>query len=139
MSKNVDLSDEFDSSSDINELEGKLKCRESTETFSAESTLKVHLDIKNDINDSLSILEVDENRNVEEDLNTQIDAAHEGKKSHECEHCHEGFADEQFLKSHMESNCEKIKIKKLKIQSINQDKKSFKIMVTTIMPFGIIS
>ena len=62
----VNLSDEFDSSSDINELEGKLKCSESAETFSAESTLKVHLDIKHDINDSLSILEVDENRNVED-------------------------------------------------------------------------
>ena len=103
LSKNVELSDEFDSSSDINELEGKFNCTECAETFSAESNLKFHLDLQHDINDSQSILEVDENWNVEEDLNTQIDAVHEGKKPHECNYCHNGFADEQSLKTHMES------------------------------------
>ena len=53
-------------------------------------------------------------------MNTHVEAAHEGKKPHECEHCHEGFADEQNLKSHMESDCEKIKIQKLRGESKNQ-------------------
>ena len=66
LSKNLELPDQLESSSDINELEGKLKWSECAETFSAESNLKVHLDIKHDINDSLSILEVDENWNLED-------------------------------------------------------------------------
>ena len=57
-----------------------------------------------------------ENRNVEEYLDTHI-----GKKPHECEDCHEGFADEKFLKSHMESNCEKIKIQKIITQNSVED------------------
>ena len=56
----------------------------------------------------------------EENFKRYIESVHEGKKPCECEHCHEGFADEQNLKSHMESDCEKIKIQKLRGESKNQ-------------------
>ena len=55
---------EIDNFTDDENQEGKLKCSKCAETFSAESNLKIHIDIKHDINDSISILEVDENRNV---------------------------------------------------------------------------
>ena len=41
----VNLSDEFDSSSDTHELEEKFKCRECKQTFSTESNLNFRISL----------------------------------------------------------------------------------------------
>ena len=62
---------EFDSSSDIHELEGAFKCSECAQKLSSESNLKVHLSLRHEISFLSSNLQdvdkIEEKRCIQED------------------------------------------------------------------------
>ena len=110
----VNLSDEFDSSSDIHEFEEKFKCRKCQQTFSTESNLNFHMSLVHDISfvennslleDKLSESGTDFNLNncqLDDDVIEEFDLQNYNEMF-KCKVCSAEFEDKEILKIHVES------------------------------------